>query len=534
MLNFTSFLESRDEDLWWNYLDVIFERNEDEIANIQVKDGNWGKNDNGNVVYRFNIEGDNCAGANPYKGSEPCYVVTFAGDDLNPNVGVSVSFSRAQSYGDYRGGFGPKVFDAVRKAIYEYIKMRNPAALYWNPVQRDSEAEPGKANTPNARQGAYEIWSVKALWPEKYVSFRENEWLRRDLYDKFYVSKGFPKVPDNLDKNSLPGDKRKALRAFRQQVEHPDVQAKNREVQQDLHQHIAQITQERKKKLLNDPEQNPHGLKKGDSVYIDDAEALTNSATATRILPPWRVNQLRQHIEKGTSFGSLENIEYQEDKDILFGHVKFDDASFRIALRDLKKESESSVNARIAAKAATFDKLMNDPNFNPQKLAKGDKIIYIEPQDIRYPNNGTVGVITNINYSEIHNELIADVDWLPDEALWPQVSQLRLMDVPLNSKSIWKHTPENVASLKMRNEEAKRRAQAGQSGVEAQSQNKLSVPNTQTHNLGDSVRVGAGPLRGQTGVIDNFRMHNNTTYAILRSARGPIEVEVSLLSPQES
>ena len=172
-LNFSDFLQKLDE-----------KSVEEIMATPKPKDGKW----ENPYSYVFNVEGDDC-------GKEYCYKVKF--DDL-PNIGakgdgVMVSFTRDDMMSDQRRGVGFKVFDAVRKAIAEYVNQKKPGKIIWAPVERSSK--PGLANNVDARSTAYEIWAIKSIWPNMYVSFRPNEWIRRDIYDKVYAGKGYPVVP---------------------------------------------------------------------------------------------------------------------------------------------------------------------------------------------------------------------------------------------------------------------------------------------------------------------------------------------------
>jgi primosomal replication protein N len=651
MLDFTSFLESRDEDLWWNYLETILERNEDDIAGLQVKDGKWeGLDGSGTATFYFNVEGDDCEDVDDRNKKPGCYKVIISGSDNDPSYGVSVAFYRANSTSDVRGGFGPKVFDAVRKAIYDYIQKRNPAALNWSPVQRSSAPQPGKANTPQARQSAYEIWSVKALWPEKYVSFRENNWLRRDIYDKMFVPKGFPKVPEVLDRNSLPGDKRKALRAFREKVNHPDVQAKFSEVEDDIRQERARAQQEEHRRreeerqrqlqsFLDNPEQNPNDLKKGDQVHVDDWDALLNSTTFDYLITGYNRVYLKNLFDDGRAHGVINSIDIH--RDILYAVVDMHGTDYYIALRDLKKDSEEADNARKARVSERMKQALENPSINPEGFAEGDKLIFVANGGPNDNGNGRVGVWKDLAYDSSHKLIFGTIEWKPDEGLTsyarsmpastsntrlddpnvkkytpenvekfkkamedyeksrleekqrafanPQMNPLGLKegdkvimttrDLPgavaqidsvsvsdrglmgnltylpdeststakeklsnmvslktrawLHHSSLSKYSPEAVQRLKVMYDAEARRADQEQQR-QAQRQQDIAARgatmNTAGFSQGEAVTVTAGPLSGKHGVIENFRVRNNRTYAIMRSARGPMEVEVTLLS----
>ena len=181
-LNYTLYLSGLISE---NRFYDICERSAQEIKAMPApKDGRWLGNNN----YVFNIEGDDCVDDMGNRRSSHCYNVKF---DAYGN-GVSISFDRVGSYGDQNLGLGQQVFDGVRKAVSEYIAKNKPELLKWSPILSKEGKE--------SRSKAYEIWSVKALWPELYVSPSVNLWMRRDVYDKQYVPSGYPPVPPDAKK----------------------------------------------------------------------------------------------------------------------------------------------------------------------------------------------------------------------------------------------------------------------------------------------------------------------------------------------
>ncbi len=181
-----------------NFKQFFYERSAEEIMSLpSPKGGKWLDGNN----YVFNVEGDTC-------NQEYCYNVKF--EDLpdigNKGNGVMISFTRDNMMSDQRKGFGQQVFDGVRKAIGEFIQRNKPGRIVWAPVDRSSK--PGLADNPNARSKAYDIWAVKSIWPQMYVSYRPNEWVRRDIYDQHYAGKGYPAVPPD----AKTGDRASMLR----------------------------------------------------------------------------------------------------------------------------------------------------------------------------------------------------------------------------------------------------------------------------------------------------------------------------------
>ena len=634
MKNFTSFLESRDEDLWWYHYDLILEKTEDEIANVQVKDGRWINLNSGPAQFQFNVEGDdNCS-------LERCYAVNISGDDHDPFSGVSVAFTRDNKYDDQRLGFGPKVFDGIRKAIYDYIKVRNPAALSWSPIQRTSRPGEGKANTPEARKNAYEIWSLKALWPNLYVSFVENRWIRRDLYDKHFVPKGYPPVPEGIDKDTAPGIKRKALRAFREEAAKHSGSPKENEASQSLSQEYNRARQEasdRRRReeeqliqdTLNNPQLNPEGLKVGDEVRVEDVDALLNSEDFESVMGSFAVRRVRRMIQDHEMVGvhgQLDRVRVVDGKAV--GELTTQHLSLLIPFKFLKKDNEQAKQERERKRMEDIQRKIHSPVLNPQGLKLGDKIIFLENSQYY----GAVAQIEKLDYDRHARVAVASIRFLPDEAVLDSARQdiTPIPDLNLARHTFIKYTPANVQEIKEKEEEKKRLAtrlqndprqnplqlkvgdkvildmpnvSMGLKGVvakvtriffedgalvgtlewiprestlvgqymlsrygsemnvtldrpflkkyspeaieqlrqqydsEARRQQatatRAATMNTQGHDQGDRVRVTAGPMRNTIGNIDNFRVRNNRTYAILNSPRGPVEVDVALLSPDD-
>jgi len=200
MYNFISFLERRDDDLWFRHYETISEMSLAELEARKPKDGHWLSPSQ----YQFNIEGDDC-------GNKFCYDVFFGGDSLK----TTISFKRASNYKDERLGFGNEVFNGVQYAIMEFIRNKNPSYLTWQPIiTRAVNPVTGKVTNPEGRKSAYEIFAIKSLFP-LYVSVKMNEWIRKDIYDKQYVAKGFPSIPENLTTESSPLEKKKFLQTIR-------------------------------------------------------------------------------------------------------------------------------------------------------------------------------------------------------------------------------------------------------------------------------------------------------------------------------
>ena len=208
MYNFISFLERRDDDLWFRHYETISEMSMAELEARKPKDGRW----EDSTTFVFNIEGDDCGGSGPM--DERCYKVVF--NYMGPYV--DVSFKRNNEYKDERRGFGSQVFMGVQYAIMEFVKKNNPDYLVWNPI-KTSTPNPvtGQITNPEGRRDAYEIFAIKSLLP-MYVSKEVNVWMRRDIYEKEFVPEGYPPIPEGLSTDSSPLEKKKFLQSIRDAV----------------------------------------------------------------------------------------------------------------------------------------------------------------------------------------------------------------------------------------------------------------------------------------------------------------------------
>jgi len=200
MYDFISYLSKRDSDLWLSHYETISEMSATEVEARKPKDGEWLDQNH----YGFNVEGDDCESSS----DKYCYIVSiFSGD---------ISFKRNNSYNDVRGGFGDKVFDGVRYAILEYIKKNNPEKLSWIPIPNTTPNPVTGIIDFEARKSAYEIFAIKSLFPDFYVSTKVNNWMRRDLYDKLVAEKGYPAIPTTLTNQSKSIQKKKMLQEIRE------------------------------------------------------------------------------------------------------------------------------------------------------------------------------------------------------------------------------------------------------------------------------------------------------------------------------
>ncbi len=201
MINFISYLEQRDVDFWFRHCEMISEMTMDEIALRKPKYSEW----RGDFFY-FDVEGDDCS-------PKWCYFVWF--EQLPKSNSYEISFKRMNETKDERRGVGNQVMGAVQYAIMEFIKQRNPDQLIWSPVKTKTvNPVTGRITNPEGRKEVYEIFAIKSLFP-LYVSVKANEWIRRDIYDRDYVSKGYPAIPVNMTTSSNSVEKKKLLQNIR-------------------------------------------------------------------------------------------------------------------------------------------------------------------------------------------------------------------------------------------------------------------------------------------------------------------------------
>ena len=201
MKTFFEYLEQRDDYLWLSDYEAIIES----IVGSDVgkpKYSEWIRN---NLFY-FDVEGDVCS-------PNWCYLVYF--EELASNA-YEVEFRRGSNNSkDERRGVGIQVLGAVFYAIREFIEKNNPDYLKWIPSKtKTPNPVTGEIRNPEGRRDAYDILSIKNIFPE-YVSVRINEWMRRDIYERDYVPKGYPSIPENLTIDSSSVKKKQFLQNIR-------------------------------------------------------------------------------------------------------------------------------------------------------------------------------------------------------------------------------------------------------------------------------------------------------------------------------
>ena len=468
MYNFISFLERRDDDLWFRHYETISEMSVAEVEARKPKDGHWSDDNN----FHFNVEGDEC-------GKEYCYKVSIRNG--------YIAFSRNESYKDVRGGFGVKVFDGVHYAIWEYIKKNNPNYLSWSPVAT-TVANPvtGKVTNPEGRKAVYEIFAIKSLFPDLYVSVIENQWINRKLYDSDYVAgKKYPPVPEGLTNDSSPSEKKKFLQELRNfhapiyKKENEDLQNRRAREQGNQSRLYSGLSNNRYSSIgryLNlislDYTDNLNNFNVGDIVY-----ATINSETVERSRTPNIYN------DRSNLLRNLENQMHQlnTNKLKIKGFLQDNDQNYyaEVALvdnnnsqymrmifniDDIKKytpDQEGIFNAHISN---LMSQMLSNPKFNHNSLTRGDWIIDL---------NGAVGRISNIEFvnpNEFHQGLTMTVNWDASHSLNGEASirerpfvTNNVSKEKLNDRDIMKYNDESLRYVRQHQEEARLARQRYQS-----------------------------------------------------------------------
>ncbi len=183
------------------------------------------------AIFRFNVAGDGCGDESnpndpcqchdfPTSDVKTCYKVSFDG---YPEDGVSISFTRGDEFIDARLTYtdetgnivpvGANVFAGIKMALKQYMDNLNPVSIEWKSMPRTSlglgtairtSEEIKKLNLNRAwvRENVYNIWSAKNMFPDKFILVPNasgiSSWIKRDVYDDYFVPKGFPPIPKEV------------------------------------------------------------------------------------------------------------------------------------------------------------------------------------------------------------------------------------------------------------------------------------------------------------------------------------------------
>lgn len=447
MLDFISFLGKRDEDLYYRHLEVVLERSVAEVESNPPKDGAWLDNN----IFGFNVEGDE----DGLRENERRYKVSFG---RLPNT--TISFSRNSSYGDHRGNFGPKVFDGVFYAIWEFIKKNNPRSIGWAPIQKTSvNPVKGTVTNPAAREKAYEIFSIKSLFPDYYVSIQPNQWISRSVYDKEYVPKGYPAIPEGLTMDSNPGAKKKFLemmRAKQKELNPPVLHSNDDPSARDVINQRIEIEPPR----LNQANQEgvelvgrTYGLSVGDKVLPKVGEKTWRETSAEPYfysLFPDSLHGLDRHIQglanasrpiMGTIIHILQfapNSNHPESKQYALSvEIGDNGQKFVFYVQDVSPYSEQGANKIAQTVSNPLDAAIADTRLNYYGYRVNSKVVH---------ENGYIGTITRIDFEDPRNPmrgLKMEIRWNPQESL-PNAHVPDTTSFQLSDRSVKLSTPQNI------------------------------------------------------------------------------------------
>jgi hypothetical protein len=421
---------------WLNLVEssyeAIYEMSITSVESLQPKDGKWIQYN----TYVFNVEGDNCG-----TKDQPCYTVLIKDNG-------SVVFDRSNSVADNNAGFGPRVFEGVHYAIWEYIKKNKPSKLTWTPVSKTSiNKRTGKIENPEARGKAYEIFAFKSLFPDLYISPQQNLWVRRDIYEKDYVQKGYPAIPENITTNSDIKSKRELLNQIRNkhtEIGHSEQQTNltsSTEAPQGLEELVS-----RSQEIYNT------GLKIGDFVSpnFDENYIMKRTHGSNFYGQNDRYQIFAQELyeiksNKGQIVKFYQKIYSGGENNDYYAQVKFigeNENQYKIYVLDIrdivKYEENNPIVQQFKERAKDLIKsALNSDNYNPHKLAVGMKIIH---------DQGAVGYIRSIDWvsrSDMRRGLKAEIQWNPQESLRGSEQNIS-PTIPLQSSDIGMYNNENV------------------------------------------------------------------------------------------
>jgi hypothetical protein len=388
----------------------------DRIEGYQLLDEKWENLDKGMAQFFFNVEKtdpttgqkvkDSCSSGG---GDHHVYAVVFSGSDFNK---ISISFSRCGSYRDFDGGYGAQVFMGVAKAISKYAQVRKPARFFWSPVPRSTHQKAGQAQTLNARKNVYERMSVGNMFPEKYVSIKENEWLRRDLYDKHYVPVGYPKIPEDMTNASHNKLKKQAVDDLRKKASELPYTAKDaaeasyqRErdrLEKEERDRLEGEASERLRAEINNLEMNPEWLQITDKVFLPHE---LNDMQKEMIQGFINLSSYQRFIINGQDEGKIFGFKLRDDprnrgSNVLTAKIRlrtdenddqYSGQEFEFPVKFLQKFDSTASDSRKRGRDAFYDRITAQGNINPNRLKVGEKVVLVLPVDRQERRDHTSG-----------------------------------------------------------------------------------------------------------------------------------------------
>jgi len=468
----------------------------DRIEGYQLLDEKWENLDNPDKMakFLFNVEKTDSTTGQKVKdrcssggGDHHVYGVTFNGSDFNK---VSIAFNRCGSYSDFDGGYGAQVFMGVAKAISKYAQVRKPARFSWSPVPRSTRQKPGQAQTREARKNVYERMAVGNMFPEKYVSIEENEWLRRDLYDKHYVPAGYPEVPEDMTSSSHNKLKKQAVDDLRQKASQLPYTAQNaaegsyrlerERLEKEQRERLEREASERLRAEIDSPDMNPEGLNLDDKVFLTHE---LNDLQKQMLQNFMNLESYQRFIVNGQDEGKIFAFNLRDDPSnqggrILTAKVKLrtdenDDQhlgqQFEFPVKFLQKFDSTASDSRKRNRDAYYDRITAQGNINPNQLKVGEKVVLVLPVDKNLRQDygsgkvgfGAVGKIVRrqLDYGYRDPELIFQIKF--DDNVIPESErdsgdagnfefESRDETIPLNAKNTFllPYNDENVSNAK--------------------------------------------------------------------------------------
>lgn len=362
----------------------------EEIDAFEPEDGRWDHEPIENsphdvFTYRFNVRSDpkkDCGYT--YSEKRPCYHVSIKKsgyiDFGHWQTGVDDRFKNRDGVSgsdtvdaDKEVKIGKDVMYSVLKAIAEVVRKVHPDELYWMPISKQRS----NALNSEAREKVYKLWATKALFPKHYVPLSSHKWIRRDIYDKDYVSLGLPALPEDVkspkDKSNLIDEILRKLPSVRHEIDRREQEAEERRRTEEA------------QRLAANPRYNPHGIQMDDEIIIHNG---------------------RYRGAMGKVVGFYTNMGY------LCARIHSDEAgNINKQVSDIVKATEEKRNQR----SQEYEDFMQ--YHNPEDLKVGDRVIVkdryngddfgkegkVVRYDIRYAHEGEFRLVVQMDHDE-YNE----------------------------------------------------------------------------------------------------------------------------------
>lgn len=432
------------------------------VGEKRPKDGFWryseadGSPKDGDNNFYFNVDGDDCSkcsnGCSPQSKKRVYRVSIGKGYES-----ITVSFFRCDSTSGSDQGVFTDVINGVLYAISEYVLKHRPVKISWSAVSKS-----GLSINPQARASIYEKWSIRYLFPDKYVK-AGTYWVRRDVYDSQYVAMmNKPAVPDWVKEDSNPGVKKRAMEEmWQKQLEGMtpemrkqtlDAIADNERREKEQNEKARRMMDILKSKRESE-EYNPNRIKAGDAVYWkqeDSNNTLIGHVKEFTMGDPFSYAPINEDSPlfatvKATSMVGLVT-EYMPKPSEVEGlrlyrtvHIK----PAKLEKYDEKARKTFIDQVRISESEAS------SPAKNPNGIKDGDDVIFFDPNTSKRVLRGKVDYMTTVG-------VFIDWDEQSKSILGDDSTKPRLLH------SVYKDTPEESARIQsiIRHKEVERRLAA--------------------------------------------------------------------------